>query len=66
MNQCDWKGKLYELNSHIENDCPFAIVTCSYCSSFKDCRFLLISHQLTCDAFEIDCILSKSYKAARI
>eukprot|EP01084_Bolivina_argentea_P041140 75928_1 len=56
-NQCDWTGMIKEWDEH-GSQCPYMIVKCDKCQTFKGARKLLNKHNAECPEAVINCPLS--------
>eukprot|EP01084_Bolivina_argentea_P115671 205665_1 len=56
-NQCDWTGMISEYDEH-SKECPYLVIVCQECKSFKCQRKLLKDHVAECPQISINCPLS--------
>ena len=57
--QCDWKGMLSDMDSHIQEQCPLTPVVCDHCKVEKK-RFEMEEHEEKCPEKTVLCDLGCS------
>ena len=54
-NNCGLSSQRQSLNKHITSECPCLVVSCQYCGSSGECRFIEGEHKEHCPKFPLPC-----------